>query len=140
MIIFPSRSCTTSIVTICAATSKRTCLSRYNLTLELHLLVTYLLYEHLSHSFYSQFSLGFSALMARFMAGNGGDNNFLFQVPLSIIQKRPSEMICCSSGKKRNGHQSYNPSPYGGLPRYSFSRREKKVGEKDHHIIQKHNH
>merc|ERR1719282_924830 len=38
-----------------------------------------------------KFSLGFSALMARFMAGNGG--------------------------KKRNGHQSYNPSPYGGLPR-----------------------
>merc|ERR1712013_45807 len=38
-----------------------------------------------------KFSLGFSCLMARFMAGNGG--------------------------KKRNGHQSYNPSPYGGLPR-----------------------
>merc|ERR1719447_2313542 len=39
-----------------------------------------------------KFSLGFSALMARFMAGNGG--------------------------KKRNGHQSYNPSPYGGLPSF----------------------
>jgi len=38
-----------------------------------------------------KFSLGFSCLMARFMAGNGG--------------------------KKRNGHDSYNPFPYGGLPR-----------------------
>ena len=47
-------------------------------------------------------------------------------------------MVCYSSGKKRNGHQSYNPSPYGGLPRYSFSRREKKVGGKDHYINKKH--
>merc|ERR1719229_2199892 len=38
-----------------------------------------------------KFSLGFSCLMARFMAAG--------------------------QAKKRNGHQSYNPSPYGGLPR-----------------------
>merc|ERR1719420_677891 len=43
-----------------------------------------------------KFSLGFSCLMARFMAAG--------------------------QAKKRNGHQSYNPSPYGGLPRQmSFS-------------------